>query len=102
MPDLDVRWVSALSWYFVNMFGLNGVFKLILGEDNAAVDMRDQSGLAMLGGAGGSGLPIGPGAPAMDKVFKSEVENLALSDGLYRWVGTGVEDRVLARWGKKA
>lgn len=34
MPDLNVRWVSALSWYFLNLFGLNGVFKLILGQDN--------------------------------------------------------------------
>jgi hypothetical protein len=49
MPDLDVRWVSsvspvcktvsplttsALSWYFLNLFGLNGVFRLILGNEN--------------------------------------------------------------------
>lgn len=34
MPDLNVRWVSALSWYFLNLFGLNGVFKLILGQEN--------------------------------------------------------------------
>jgi hypothetical protein len=26
--------LSALSWYFLNLFGLNGVFKLILGADN--------------------------------------------------------------------
>ena len=24
----------ALSWYFLNLFGLNGVFKLILGSEN--------------------------------------------------------------------
>jgi hypothetical protein len=99
MPDLDVRWVSALSWYFLNLFGLNGVFKLILGADNAAVDVRDQSGLAMLAGAG-AGMS-GPGAPDMKKVFGAEVENLALCDGLYRWVGAGVEDRVLERYGMK-
>lgn len=64
----------------------------------AATDTRDQSGLAMLGGAGG---PMGPGQPDMVKVFKSEIENLSLADGLYRWVGDGVEDRVLERWGKK-
>lgn len=33
-PDLDVRWVSSISWYFLNLFGLNGLFKLILGNDN--------------------------------------------------------------------
>lgn len=42
----------------------------------------------------------GPGAPDPEKLFKSEVENLALAEGGYRWVGEGVEDRVLKMWGK--
>lgn len=33
-PDMDVRYVSALSWYFLNLLGLNGVFRLILGGEN--------------------------------------------------------------------
>jgi hypothetical protein len=33
-PDMDVRYVSALSWYFLNLFGLNGLFKLMLGAEN--------------------------------------------------------------------
>jgi hypothetical protein len=32
--DLDVRWVSSLSWYFLNLFGLQPVFGFILGKDN--------------------------------------------------------------------
>jgi len=36
----------------------------------------------------------------MEKTFKSEVENLALAAGMYRWVGEGIEDRVLRQWGK--
>ena len=32
--DLDVRWVSSLSWYFLNLFGLQSVFIFILGNDN--------------------------------------------------------------------
>jgi hypothetical protein len=31
---MDVRYVSALSWYFLNLFGLNGLFKLMLGSEN--------------------------------------------------------------------
>lgn len=187
MPDLNVRWVSALSWYFLNLFGLNGVFKLILGQDNceccriyhssavasatilfpsgraswrevagahpladvrfllffhsrrpfttstsvhqrpqattsdhrrppaptlsyppssppapltsAATDARDANAMAMLSGAGGPPT-VGPAAPDFKKLYKAEVENLAISDGLYHWVGDGVEDRVLRRWGK--
>ena len=32
--DLDVRWVSSLSWYFMNLFGLQAIFIFILGSDN--------------------------------------------------------------------
>jgi len=50
-PDMDVRWVSSLSWYFLNFFGLNGLYRLILGNDNCmfgsgisfAFEIRDRS-----------------------------------------------------------
>lgn len=32
--DMDVTWVSSLSWYFLNLFGLGSVFALILGDSN--------------------------------------------------------------------
>lgn len=32
--DLDVRWVSSLSWYFLTLFGLQPVYNFILGGDN--------------------------------------------------------------------
>lgn len=38
-PDMDVRWVSSLSWYFLNFFGLNGLYRLILGGDNCEFPM---------------------------------------------------------------
>lgn len=30
--DLDVRWVSAISWYFISVLGLNPVFNLLMNE----------------------------------------------------------------------
>ena len=42
-PDMDVRWVSSLSWYFLNFFGLNGLYRIILGSDNGKFNILDCS-----------------------------------------------------------
>jgi len=38
-PEMDVRWVSSLSWYFLNFFGLNGLYRLLLGGENGRSDL---------------------------------------------------------------
>ena len=38
-PDMDVRWVSSLSWYFLNFFGLNGLYRIILGGDEGVTSL---------------------------------------------------------------
>jgi len=38
--DLDVQWVSSLSWYFLNLFGLQSVFIFILGNENGMSLLR--------------------------------------------------------------
>ena len=40
--DLDVRWVSSLSWYFLTLFGLQPVYNFILGSNNAASQVAQQ------------------------------------------------------------
>ncbi|KAJ7904404.1 integral membrane protein DUF106-domain-containing protein [Mycena olivaceomarginata] len=93
-PDMDVRWVSSLSWYFLNFFGLNGLYRLILGGDNSADSSRDMT-------ASPFAAPQAPGqAQDYNKLFKAEKDNLQFSEGVYSWVGEGVEDRVLGRYGK--
>lgn len=32
--DMDPRWMSSISWYFLCFFGLQPVFNFILGSDN--------------------------------------------------------------------
>ena len=90
--DLDVRWVSSLSWYFLCLFGLQGVFVFILGNDNAASQMAQQMG-AMQPAAGAAG-PVMPGQD-VGKMFVAEAENLEVAE----WWGVldGVEDRLLAK-----
>lgn len=47
--DMDVRWVSSLSWYFLNLFGLSSVYTLLLGDDSAASGVQDMQQMQMMG-----------------------------------------------------
>jgi len=96
-PDMDVRWVSSLSWYFLNFFGLNGLYRLILGGDNSADSSRDMSASPF------GAMAAQPGQPQdFNKLFKAEQDNLEFSEGMYSWAGKDVEDRVLRKYGKIA
>ncbi|KAH9828388.1 ER membrane protein complex subunit 3 [Teratosphaeria destructans] len=89
--DLDVRWVSSLSWYFLTLFGLQPVYNFILGSNNAASQVAQQMQMQQAGAN-----PMG-GAEDPDKLFQAEVENLEVVEHWY--VLEGVEGRVLGRLG---
>ena len=45
--DMDPRWMSSISWYFLCIFGLQPVFNFLLGSDNGmtySVVVSDVSG----------------------------------------------------------
>lgn len=92
--DMDVRWVSSLSWYFLNLFGLRSIFALILGDDNAADGMRDMQAMGAMGGMATGG----PGQPDPVKLFAAERENLELTE--HRWELNDVDTRLLEKYGK--
>ncbi|KAG8865364.1 ER membrane complex subunit 3 [Tulasnella sp. 330] len=98
-PDMDVRWVSSLSWYFLNLFGLNGLFSLILGGENSAADKSQDPASSPFGQASNAMQTMAPGQD-MHKIFLQEKENLELADGLYKWAAEGVEQRMLERWAR--
>ncbi|KAF8897429.1 transmembrane protein [Infundibulicybe gibba] len=91
--DMDVRWVSSLSWYFLNFFGLNGLYRLLLGAADSSRDMT-ASPFAT------SGAAVPGQAQDFNKLFKAEIDNLQFSEGTFAWVGAGVEDRILEKYGK--
>jgi len=89
--DLDVRWVSSLSWYFLTLFGLQPVYNFILGSNNAASQVAQQMQMQQMGGN-----PMGA-AEDPDKLFQAEAENLEVVE--HRYILDGVEDRLLAKLG---
>ncbi|KAJ9197328.1 hypothetical protein DTO166G4_5421 [Paecilomyces variotii] len=86
--DLDVRWVSSLSWYFLNLFGLQSVFGFILGSDNAANQMAAQ----MAGMNPVAANPFQPGQDP-DKMYRNEAENLEVME--HYCILDGIEERLL-------
>jgi hypothetical protein len=89
--DLDVRWVSSLSWYFLTLFGLQPVYNFILGSKNAANQMAQQMQQGQMGAN-----PMG-GAEDPEKIFRAEGENLEVID--HKYILEGVEERLLAKLG---
>lgn len=66
LSTLSSSWVSSASFYFICLFGLRGVFTLLLGPDNDSDSMR-----AMQQQMQGMGGPQDPG-----KAFKKEQDDL--------------------------
>jgi hypothetical protein len=87
-PDLNARYVSAISWYFVNLLGLRPVYSLLMGDSTAADQLIQQQQQQPLPNIGG------PGGPKVDKVFAAEAENIQILS--HESVFTGIVDRVLA------
>ncbi|KAG6362246.1 hypothetical protein INS49_010476 [Diaporthe citri] len=87
--DMDPRWMSSISWYFLCIFGLQPVFNFILGSDNAANQMAQQMG--QMGPQQGQQM-FGPGVDP-NKQFLGEAENLAVIE--HYSVLDSVEDRLL-------
>jgi len=96
-PDMDVRWVSSLSWYFLNFFGLNGLYRIILGGDNSADATRDMTATPFAAAMPQAGQP-----QDFNKLFKAERDNLQFAEGLHNWAGNDVETRILRKYGRIA
>ncbi|KAL7671599.1 hypothetical protein ACOME3_006492 [Neoechinorhynchus agilis] len=73
LQSLDPSWVSSISWYALNVFGLRSIYNFILGENNAADQtriMQDQM------------IPLAQGTQHSDlkKMIKAERDALLLTE----------------------
>ncbi|ODV82079.1 uncharacterized protein CANTADRAFT_4119 [Suhomyces tanzawaensis NRRL Y-17324] len=87
-PDLNVRYVSSISWYFVNLFGLRPVYSLLMGDKEAnelISQQNQQQGMPNIGG---------PGGPKADKLFKAEAESIQILG--HESIFDGIVERVLS------
>jgi len=75
LTTLDVSYVSSLSWYFLVTFGLNGILRLLMGNDSD--DMDEMRMMQMQMGSMGMG---GPGQVGFDAAgfYKNEREALGI------------------------
>jgi len=87
LMTLDASWVSSLSWYFLNVFGLRSIYTLVLGENNAADQAKMMEEQMSMGAAS---LPNDPNV-----AFKAEWEALQISQ--YSWALEGTDAWLLAK-----
>mmetsp|Transcript_18141 Transcript_18141/g.37441 ORF Transcript_18141/g.37441 Transcript_18141/m.37441 type:complete len:94 (-) Transcript_18141:86-367(-) len=76
LSSLDVTYISSLSWYFLNLFGMQGLLQLIMGEKTFDDTQVMQQQMSM--GAGPAG---GLDAPSL---FKAEKDQLEMMQHTYR------------------
>lgn len=85
LVSLDASWVSSISWYFLNVVGLKGIYTVVLGENNAADQARQiqeqMSGAAMA-------MPPDPKG-----AFKAEWEALEIYD--HQWGLQNIENELV-------
>jgi len=100
--NLDVRYVSSTSLYFLVLFGLNGLITFLFSKDSEddedLAQMNDMQAMQQpmpMGGGGGM-----PGqAPDFGKQLNTERENLELAS--HKYLLANSEDKLLEKWKKE-
>ncbi|RXG52948.1 ER membrane protein complex subunit 3 [Armadillidium vulgare] len=85
--SLDASWVSSVSWYFLNVFGLRSIYTLVLGENNAADQAR-----IMEEQMSGAAMSMTQDTKA---AFKNEWEALEICD--HKWALKDIETELIKR-----
>jgi hypothetical protein len=88
LSTLDISYVSSLSWYFLCSFGLNGVYKIILGQGTEIDDgqMQMMQMQMQMGGANAMGFDA-------SAAYKQEIEQLSIAK--HEWSADRAERSLL-------
>lgn len=81
--DLDVRWVSSISWYFISIFGLGPVYELLIESDeivNLGIYPPQQQISNM------------PGGPTSEQIMKNLSNDLIITR--HECCFDGIENRI--------
>lgn len=103
LPDLDGSYVSSISWYFLVMYGLRSLFKLVIGEPSLEVKQQEINATLLYGLQN----PPPPGknqdGETVAKQLRQEAENLELFLQQHKSEMDTVEKRLLGkRYPKKS
>jgi len=88
LNNLDVSYVSSLSWYFITLFGMRGLFDIVLGSGNDATDNAQAMAQQMTGA---------PGMQPNDTAKMNAAERTELEITAHDWIVSGAEYRILGR-----
>ena len=104
LQGLDVTYVSSLSWYFLNVFGINGLLQLVLGEATNVNDLQAQQQMMMmvsppcaLSSRSPSLTPLPMPPQGMDTAKAYVAEREALEALRHEWALPKVEVQAAAR-----
>eukprot|EP00322_Chrysochromulina_rotalis_P007058 CAMPEP_0115865602 /NCGR_PEP_ID=MMETSP0287-20121206/19807_1 /TAXON_ID=412157 /ORGANISM="Chrysochromulina rotalis, Strain UIO044" /LENGTH=258 /DNA_ID=CAMNT_0003320121 /DNA_START=37 /DNA_END=813 /DNA_ORIENTATION=+ len=94
LTTLDTAYVTSMSWYFLVMFGMRGLYSLVMGAGAVTDDtamMQQQMGMA--------GQQPGQ-QPDMGKMFQQQAESMQIVDHV--WFLDAAEERLLKAAGGAA
>jgi len=87
LTTLDTAYVTSMSWYFLVMFGMRGLYSIVLGQGAETDDtkmMQAQMGMGQQGQPGQQ--------PDMGKLYAAEAENMHMVD--HNWFLDSAEERL--------
>ncbi|EDO19643.1 hypothetical protein Kpol_1018p183 [Vanderwaltozyma polyspora DSM 70294] len=89
-PDLDVRWVSSISWYFISVLGINPVYNLLLSNAEGMDIMEMQQQQQQIDPIGG------PGQPQPEALMKSLANDITIAQ--HQSCFDKIEERILKKY----